>query len=79
MMEKDAEMTEDVVAYNIIPIDCPTTTNDIVSFSEVNTILSFTTININTIFFFFQLPKKHICFHFLLISGKSSNLSSPVL
>lgn len=77
MMEKDAEMTEDVVAYNIIPIDCPTTTNDIVSFSEVNTILSCTTININTIFFFLSyLP---ICFHFLLISGKSSNLSSPVL
>lgn len=48
MMEKDAEMTEDVAAYNIIPIDCPTTTNDIVSFSEVNTILSFTLINIKT-------------------------------
>jgi callose synthase len=36
MMEKDAEMTEDVVAYNIIPIDCPSTTNDIVLFPEVN-------------------------------------------
>ncbi|KAF3321079.1 callose synthase 9 [Carex littledalei] len=40
MMEKDAEMTEDVVAYNIIPIDCPTTTNDIVSFSEVRAAIS---------------------------------------
>jgi callose synthase len=48
MMEKDAEMTEDVVAYNIIPIDCPSTTNDIVLFPEVNAILSVTLIIILT-------------------------------
>ncbi|KAJ3689691.1 hypothetical protein LUZ61_018855 [Rhynchospora tenuis] len=40
MMAKDAEMTEDVAAYNIIPIDCPSTTNDIVLFPEVRAAIS---------------------------------------
>ncbi|KAJ4773866.1 glucan synthase-like 10 [Rhynchospora pubera] len=40
MMQKDAEMTEDVVAYNIIPIDSPSTTNAIVSFPEVRAAIS---------------------------------------
>lgn len=36
VMQKDAERTEDVVAYNIIPLDAlSTTTNAIVTFSEV--------------------------------------------
>ncbi|KAL6499585.1 Callose synthase 9 [Orobanche gracilis] len=35
VMESDAAMTEDVVPYNIIPLDAPTLTNPIVSFPEV--------------------------------------------
>ncbi|XP_073063640.1 callose synthase 9-like isoform X1 [Primulina eburnea] len=35
VMEVDAAMTEDLVAYNIIPLDAPTLTNPIVSFPEV--------------------------------------------
>lgn len=35
MMESDAAMTEDLVSYNIIPLDAPTITNPIVSFPEV--------------------------------------------
>lgn len=35
-MESDAAMTEDVIAYNIIPLDAPSITNAIVSFPEVN-------------------------------------------
>lgn len=34
-MESDAAMSEDVVAYNIIPLDAPSTTNVIASFPEV--------------------------------------------
>lgn len=55
MMEKDAEMTEDVVAYNIIPIDSPSTTNDIVLFPEVNSILRVTSIIIRTTYKFIKL------------------------
>ncbi|KAL3347221.1 hypothetical protein AABB24_021083 [Solanum stoloniferum] len=39
MMESDAAMTEDV-AYNIIPLDTTSTTNAIVSFSEVRAAVS---------------------------------------
>jgi len=35
VMESDAAMSEDVVAYNIIPLDAPSVTNVIVSFPEV--------------------------------------------
>lgn len=35
-MESDAAMTEDLIAYNIIPLDIPTTTNAIVSLPEVS-------------------------------------------
>lgn len=35
-MEADASMTEDLIAYNIIPLDGQRTTNDIVSFPEVS-------------------------------------------
>ncbi|KAK6144004.1 hypothetical protein DH2020_020824 [Rehmannia glutinosa] len=35
VMESDAAMTEDLVPYNIIPLDAPTLTNPIVSFPEV--------------------------------------------
>lgn len=35
VMESDAAMTEDLVSYNIIPLDAPTITNPIVSFPEV--------------------------------------------
>lgn len=35
-MVSDAAMTEDLIAYNIIPLDGPSTTNVIGSFPEVN-------------------------------------------
>ncbi|KAG8637297.1 hypothetical protein MANES_15G103700v8 [Manihot esculenta] len=35
VIESDAAMTEDLVAYNIIPLDSPTVTNAIVAFPEV--------------------------------------------
>lgn len=40
MMESDEAMTEDLVAYNIIPLDAPTITNAIVSFAEVTSFIS---------------------------------------
>lgn len=39
VIESDAAMTEDLVAYNIIPLDAPTITNVIPSFPEVNLFL----------------------------------------
>lgn len=50
VMESDAAMTEDLVAYNIIPLDAPTTTNAIVSFPEVRAAVS-------AIKYFSGLPK----------------------
>lgn len=35
-MEADAEMTEDLIAYNIIPLDGHTLTNAIENMSEVS-------------------------------------------
>lgn len=35
-MEADAEMTEDLIAYNIIPLDGRTLTNVIVNMPEVS-------------------------------------------
>lgn len=35
MMESDAAMTKDLIAYNIIPLDAPTGANAILSFAEV--------------------------------------------
>ncbi|XP_044983200.1 callose synthase 9 [Hordeum vulgare subsp. vulgare] len=40
VMEKDAARTEDVVAYNIIPLDSLSTTNLIVTFPEVRAAIS---------------------------------------
>ncbi|OWM73432.1 hypothetical protein CDL15_Pgr026531 [Punica granatum] len=40
MMEADAAMTEDLIAYNIIPLDGPSTTNAIVTFPEVRAAIS---------------------------------------
>ncbi|CAA3013942.1 callose synthase 9 [Olea europaea subsp. europaea] len=40
VMESDAAMTEDLVSYNIIPLDAPTTTHAIVSFAEVKAAIS---------------------------------------
>ncbi|KAK2977667.1 hypothetical protein RJ640_015664 [Escallonia rubra] len=40
VMESDAAMTEDLVAYNIIPLDAPTITNVIPSFPEVRAAIS---------------------------------------
>lgn len=40
VMESDAAMTEDLIAYNIIPLDAPTITNTIVSFPEVQAAVS---------------------------------------
>ncbi|GAA0146604.1 hypothetical protein LIER_06519 [Lithospermum erythrorhizon] len=42
MIKEDAAMTEDLVSFNIIPLDAPTTTNPIVSFSEVQAAVSST-------------------------------------
>lgn len=36
VMESDAAMTEDLVPFNIIPLDAPTVTNPIAFFPEVN-------------------------------------------
>ena len=35
VIESDAAMTEDLIAYNIIPLDAPAITNAIVAFPEV--------------------------------------------
>ncbi|KAE8037014.1 hypothetical protein FH972_009641 [Carpinus fangiana] len=40
MMESDAAMTEDLIAYNIIPLDGPTLTNAIVGMPEVRAAVS---------------------------------------
>ncbi|XP_058198210.1 callose synthase 9 isoform X2 [Rhododendron vialii] len=40
VIESDAAMTEDLIAYNIIPLDTPTTTNAIVSLPEVQASVS---------------------------------------
>ncbi|KAG5517650.1 hypothetical protein RHGRI_038144 [Rhododendron griersonianum] len=40
VMESDAAMTEDLIGYNIIPLDTPTTTNAIVSLPEVQASVS---------------------------------------
>ncbi|XP_047320074.1 callose synthase 9-like [Impatiens glandulifera] len=50
MMESDAAMTEDLIAYNIIPLDAPMSSNAIVSFSEVRAAVS-------VIKYFRELPK----------------------
>lgn len=36
VIEADAAMTEDLVSYNIIPLDAPSTTNAIAFLAEVN-------------------------------------------
>ena len=36
VIEADATMTEDLIAYNIIPLDGQTMTNAIATFPEVN-------------------------------------------
>lgn len=41
VMESDAAMTEDLIAYNIIPMDAQTITNAIVSLGEVITSVTF--------------------------------------
>ncbi|XAR54565.1 1,3-beta-glucan synthase, partial [Bertholletia excelsa] len=40
VMESDAALTEDLIAYNIIPLDAPTIANAIVSFPEVRASIS---------------------------------------
>ncbi|OVA03159.1 Glycosyl transferase [Macleaya cordata] len=40
VIKSDAAMTEDIIAYNIIPLDAPTITNAIVSFPEVQAAVS---------------------------------------
>ncbi|XP_068639698.1 callose synthase 9 isoform X2 [Aristolochia californica] len=40
VMERDAAMTEDIVAYNIVPLDTPTITYPIISFPEVKAAIS---------------------------------------
>lgn len=50
VMESDAAMTEDLVAYNIIPLDAPTITNALPSFPEVRA-------SVSAIKYFRGLPK----------------------
>ncbi|KAM7502791.1 hypothetical protein LguiB_001695 [Lonicera macranthoides] len=50
VIESDAAMTEDLVAYNIIPLDAPTITNVIPSFPEVRA-------SISAVRYFRGLPK----------------------
>ncbi|EPS65016.1 hypothetical protein M569_09763, partial [Genlisea aurea] len=50
VMESDAAMSEDLVPYNIIPLDSPNLTNAIVSFPEVRAAIS-------SLKFFRGLPK----------------------
>nr|QKN22529.1 callose synthase 9 [Urtica dioica subsp. dioica] len=40
VMESDAAMTDDLIAYNIIPLDAPSITNTIVTFPEVRAAVS---------------------------------------
>ncbi|CAL0316284.1 unnamed protein product [Lupinus luteus] len=40
VMESDSALTEDLIAYNIIPLDAPSSTNAIVSFPEVQAAVS---------------------------------------
>ncbi|KAL5765112.1 hypothetical protein ACOSQ2_017706 [Xanthoceras sorbifolium] len=40
VMESDAAMTEDLIAYNIIPLDAPTVTSAVLSFPEVQAAVS---------------------------------------
>ncbi|OMP02607.1 Glycosyl transferase, family 48 [Corchorus capsularis] len=40
VIDSDAAMTEDLIAYNIIPLDAPTITNAIVTFPEVRAAVS---------------------------------------
>ena len=39
MIKSDAAMTEDLVSYNIIPLDAPTIGNVITSFGEVSSFI----------------------------------------
>lgn len=50
LIESDAAMTEDLIAYNIIPLDAPSVTNAIVSLPEVS-------------YFFWVKLKACICAH----------------
>ncbi|XVF04585.1 hypothetical protein REPUB_Repub05bG0096700 [Reevesia pubescens] len=50
VIDSDAAMTEDLIAYNIIPLDAPTITNAIVSFPEVRAAVS-------ALMYFRGLPK----------------------
>lgn len=50
VIESDAAMTEDIILYNIIPLDAPTIANAIVSFPEVKAAIS-------AIQYFRDLPK----------------------
>lgn len=70
-MESDAAMTEDLIAYNIIPLDSPTTTNAIVSLPEVSGLLRLIS---GPCFIFGGNP-----FHLNLSSGSSFSFSFEVL
>ncbi|KAM2691324.1 hypothetical protein EV2_005739 [Malus domestica] len=50
VMESDAAMTEDLIAYNIIPLDAPNITNSVVSLPEVQAAVS-------ALKYFSNLPK----------------------
>jgi hypothetical protein len=92
MMESDAAMTEDLIAYNIIPLDGPTLTNAIVGMPEVSFLPSMY-VSSSLLKFSFYLSKKkkkkmsqvHIWLLLPLfnprnvLSGASSSVSFKIL
>lgn len=70
-MESDSASTEDLIAYNIIPIDATTSTNAIVFFPEVLELSLFKT------FFFLPVLWRHLTRKNLLL-GASSSFSSQI-
>jgi callose synthase len=62
MMESDAAMTEDLIAYNIIPLDGPTLTNAIVGMPEVSLLPS---MYVSSSLFIHQKKKKKVCLKFI--------------
>lgn len=72
MMKLDAEMTEDVVAYNIVPLDSPSDANKIAFFPEVKYMYS-------NILYWFSWDNFLICMTFFLVSGESCHVIFKIL
>lgn len=54
VMESDAAMSEDLISYNIIPLDAPTLTNAIISLPEVKCFLFQLSFLLLLLYFFFR-------------------------